>query len=101
MPLSDLPDNVKWKLSIGGHAWSPGQVALVAIATPLFTLAGIATAMAPVINLIGVPWHQITLSLTTAPALLSGTVTAGLSVAATATIIQAFKEVSDKLFVPW
>jgi len=108
-PIADLPDSVKWKLTVGGKAWTPGMVATVAIGTPLAVVAaavsggiGVARASVPIAAALTASGATTLAGLVgTTGAIVTGATIAGVAVAARGLLSEAFKQVSDSLFVPW
>lgn len=107
--LTDLPDCAKWKLTIGGSAFSPGQVTCFALLTPLAALAAavtggvaVAGAAGPLATIFAASGATTLASAVgTTSAVVTGAAIAGISAGASTAISQAFKELSDSMFVDW
>jgi len=107
--VSDVPDCAKWKLTIGGSAWSPGQAAAFGIAVPLVTLAAAVSGGAALAGASGPIAAALTASgattlasaVGTTGAIAAGATLAGVSAGAGTALTQAFKELSDSMFVSW
>jgi len=107
--VSDVPDRCKWKLTVGGSAWSPGQAATFGIAVPLVALAAAVSGGTALAGAAGPIAAALTASgattlagfVGTTGAIAAGATLAGVSAGAGTALTNAFKELSDSMFVPW
>ncbi|KAJ8050476.1 hypothetical protein HOLleu_03696 [Holothuria leucospilota] len=107
--LQDIPDRAKWKLSIGGRAFKPGQVDVVRLSVPVATVmsaftdgdasSGAQGPMAAAFAAAGAT--TLAEAAGTATAIAAGAVLHGIPPAAATLLHGVLKEVSHAFFMDW